>query len=102
MTYGTNQWDKSTFGCFSNFQNCLYGFCCPACAVGKVYEKFGHESCFPGCCGVSAWAMRDMTRKKAGIEGSCCNDCLCAYCCTCCTVVQLLNQAETFPSQQAM
>mmetsp|Transcript_42614 Transcript_42614/g.84041 ORF Transcript_42614/g.84041 Transcript_42614/m.84041 type:complete len:103 (+) Transcript_42614:101-409(+) len=102
MGYGTNPWVSSTFGCFSNYSNCLYGTFCPCCAAGKVYQKLGYESCWPGCCAVGGWAMRDMVRKQGGIDGSCCNDCLCAYCCGCCTIIQLLNQAETFPAQQAM
>ena len=103
MTYGSNQWDKGTFACFSNIRNCCCGFFFMPCAVGEIYQKLGYESCFTGCCSVGGWAIRDMVRKAYKIEGSCMNDCMCAVCCDCCSLVQVLNQVTCgAPAQQQM
>eukprot|EP00919_Chromeraceae_sp_WS-2016_P008789 GHVR01020619.1.p1 GENE.GHVR01020619.1~~GHVR01020619.1.p1 ORF type:complete len:116 (+),score=17.14 GHVR01020619.1:42-350(+) len=102
MGYGNNEWDKGLCGCLASPKNCCCAACCFPCSIGSVYEKMGYESCWPGCCGMTPFALRNMVRKHAHITGDCTNDYLMTCCCCYCAVCQMLNQADTFPQQEHM
>jgi len=83
---------------------CVLGLCCPSVLYGLAVEKLArpHECVVGGTflgaclvhasCGICAtFIARGAFREKYGIKGDCCTDCLIAYFCDCCAVIQMYN-----------
>ena len=69
-------WDQGLFGCFDNISLCLFIYCLPCFATGKIAEKTDLDTCFWGGCKIfiplyNIWYMkqqREAVQKKEGIE----------------------------------
>ena len=91
------------FDCFSDPSSCLYGACCPTCAIARVMEDNGEGSCCatvlcmtccPLCGCFQAVKGIDNINQKWGGESACCRIALCLYCCGNCMACQLLRANE--------
>jgi len=105
VNVGNDEWNNGLFDCFSGGV-CLKGTFCPCFVYGKTQHRIkdpsmaGYSSmnsdCFiwcgtQYCCGIG-WIFNCMQRgdirKRFGINGGGCTDCLASACCTCCVVIQ--------------
>jgi len=97
------------FGCFSNCSVCICTLFCPCYIAGKVAEKVGESCCL--CCLVSfvpvlgclcRGNIRGKVRDQSGIEGNCCGDMLCVWCCTMCALCQEADEVSALSMAQEM
>ncbi|KAL1964630.1 hypothetical protein VTN77DRAFT_6804 [Rasamsonia byssochlamydoides] len=106
-----NRWTHSFWGCCTPVDTCLCGWCCPCCLFGKTQARLddpslqGFSYCNGNCClfatlslcGIQ-WILQTIRhgdmRDRFGIdEGNCCTDCMGAFCCPCCGLVQQEKEA---------
>ncbi|KAJ5836878.1 hypothetical protein N7447_002904 [Penicillium robsamsonii] len=105
-----NEWNYSLFDCFSPGDVCLIGCCFPYVTFGKTsarmkdpslrnFSIFNGECLLWGCLSLGwlNWtvqtARRSELRRRFGIEGSCCGDCMAVFFCSQCTVIQEEKEA---------
>ena len=93
--------DKNVFvhsaviGWCYNPLTCLYGTCCPCCAVASAKTMFdGSDWCFNCVCfGANPCIVRNYVRMGYEIDGRAgYSDCFCPCVCCPCAVTQLLNE----------
>ncbi|KAF1348468.1 hypothetical protein BDV97DRAFT_277856, partial [Delphinella strobiligena] len=93
----------------SSVGTCLGSFFCYPCLFGRTQTRLDNYpqppssdsegwfsvSCLLMCCAahvgiacIPVWMQRASMRKKLGIEGDGCTDCLASTFCTCCAMVQ--------------
>ncbi|KUJ23885.1 PLAC8-domain-containing protein [Mollisia scopiformis] len=116
VTAGGQEWNNGLFDCFSGADNlCLKATFCPCFVYGKTqhrirdpslagYERFNQDCLMwcgvQSCCGLGwifNWMARTELRNKFGINGGGCGDCMTAWCCTCCSIIQ--NEKEVIGRQ---
>mmetsp|Transcript_76060 Transcript_76060/g.204083 ORF Transcript_76060/g.204083 Transcript_76060/m.204083 type:complete len:165 (+) Transcript_76060:39-533(+) len=101
----SNPWKSGLCSCCTlpgGTEACFLGLCCTSVLYGLAVEKLArpHECVVGGTfvgaflvhasCGLCATCVaRGAFREKYGIEGNCCTDCLIAYFCDCCAVIQV-------------
>jgi len=91
------------FDCFSPFSTCFLTCCCPCVTFGRIKARESGEKdpsgingmCALHClllyCGVAPvlqFVNRMSMREKYGMESNGCGDCLTAFCCACCELIQ--------------
>ena len=102
----SKEWSNGICGCFNDFSTCIIAWFCPCYVHGKNAEKVG-ESCL--MCALSQfvpilnlWArvsIRGKIREQKGIQGSCFNDLICAWCCGLCAIIQEAQELKGAPAQ---
>lgn len=55
-----------------------------------------------GCACIPVWMQRSEVRKRFGIKGNGCTDCLASTCCTCCSMVQQQVEVRERAEKQPM
>lgn len=98
----------SLFNC-GDCGTCLAAFCCTPCLHGRTASRldtypsppssstdYFNTSCFLSCLAISfsvgcipTWIQRAEMRKRFGIEGNACGDCMATCCCLPCAQAQL-------------
>ena len=98
---GTGEWADDLFGCFNDFEVCIYTCCCPYCAFGTVMQAGLDKSCCGECCiyccidaavGLGClYHMCERTefRKRYGLPEKPCCDCCVACACPLCSICQM-------------
>ncbi|KAH3756107.1 hypothetical protein Pelo_12095 [Pelomyxa schiedti] len=80
--------------CHDGAGTCLYGWCCPFCAMASARSKYdGSDWCFNCMCGTPSF-IRNIIREGYGIEGNCCNDLLVGWCCSPCASIQAIGEVK--------
>jgi len=99
-------WSSGFCDCFSPVETCMAGWCCPCFLYGKTSARFNDPSlrdysplnmdCFLFFC--IPWVVQTMKRveirERYGIDGSGVTDCLGAFCCGCCSLVQMSKEVK--------
>ena len=75
---------------------CLLSYCCGVCVSSKLYASSLNQDCaivphclMAWCCGwFTACFTRYNLRKKNGVSGNLCGDCVCIWCCGACAGCQ--------------
>merc|ERR1712038_2221251 len=92
-------WKHGLFGCLSNCDICLCGYCCPCILGYRNAENLGKEGLLYGLlyfvipC-VPSFLLRNEARERYGIEGSTAGDALAAFCCGPCADCQTAAEIE--------
>jgi len=79
--------------------NCLYAWCCGACANADIHAAAGTGSpnWLFNCCCVSIAVTRMLYRKEKGIDGTCMGDVCSACCCPVMALTQMVaNLGDAF------
>ncbi|KAN0070285.1 PLAC8 family domain containing protein [Elaphomyces granulatus] len=106
-------WSTGFFDCFSPFETCMAGWCCPCFLYGKASARLSDPSlrgyspvnidCILWAC--IPWVVQTMKRveirERYGIEGSAVTDCVGAFCCGCCSLVQMSKEVKMRTSGSA-
>ncbi|KAG2499648.1 hypothetical protein HYH03_002587 [Edaphochlamys debaryana] len=109
---GDKAWSSGLCGCFSDCGSCLYTYFCPCCSFGSNVAKLGGDEvycggscvgaccCYDllyalGCCCLYHMKVRGAIRRKYGIAGSDCNDCMLAFFCPVCSICQEARQLKS-------
>ena len=93
-----NDWKHDLCGCFDDIEATCLAYWVPCVQYGLNAEAVGHDCCAYGCmfllaasfgvpC-VAGMILREEIRRKRGIEGDSCNDCLIWTFLGCCALVQ--------------
>ncbi|KAI0053149.1 PLAC8-domain-containing protein [Auriscalpium vulgare] len=124
---GKRDFNHGLCSCFGACGTTCFAFCCPCIVHGKNKARLRHLTqhnspdpeggssvngdCIAHCIlnGVGGWAfilqmlVRRDVRDRYRIRGNGCTDCLAAYCCQCCELVQesreLEDEERTFGQQ---
>ncbi|XP_030636656.1 plac8 onzin related protein 5 [Chanos chanos] len=93
----SNQWSSGICDCCDNVPECCFSFWCFPCFACMTAKKHGECLCLPLLDGYGfippiTLAMRVSTRKRYGIEGSICNDCVYAFFCGPCSWCQISRE----------
>ena len=93
-----NQWSHGLCGCFDNIGLCCMAFWCPCIVFGRNAEHLGKDCVLWGALFVCAdmalvpwipgFILRSELRRKHGLAGDDCNDCLVWFCCGLCAMIQ--------------
>ena len=98
-TFATDQWKAGFWGCCDDVGICCKSFCCPCIQYGQNHNAINAGGsgcqclifCLLGIFDLS-WCVgcpfRTALRKRWGIEGNQCVDCLAQAFCACCAVSQ--------------
>ncbi|KAB8217302.1 PLAC8 family-domain-containing protein [Aspergillus novoparasiticus] len=116
-----NKWSHSIWGCCSPTRICLLGCCCPCFLYGKTQSRLNdpalqeHTYLNGDCClytvtqscGLHCLILarkRTDLRKRYRLSGGVCGDCLQAWCCSSCVLIQhekeIEKQCRTLTYQQ--
>ena len=93
-----NQWSHGLCGCFDNIGLCCMAFWCPCIVFGRNAEYLGKDCALWAALFVCAdmalvpwipgFILRSELRRKHGLAGDDCNDCLVWFCCGLCAMIQ--------------
>jgi len=114
---GERDWSTSLCAC-SDVGTCFLAWCCPCVVYGQIQTRLsfltrnnaphpsGGDGCgsdcmihgtLTACCGIG-WVLqigqRSAVRARYRIDSNGCADCLCAWCCTPCSLVQEAQEIE--------
>lgn len=110
-----HSFQRDIFGCFSEVDSCLEGYCCSYCQASAQYNKLEHGeadvhwlACLAAfgldhCCGWGGVALcvlnfmnRQKIRQRFNIEpkGQEIEDLLLSCCCRCCAVTQQYHEMK--------
>jgi len=108
---GAAPWHNRFIEFFAPVDTCLVTCCCPCITFGKTHHRLRKDPSMrdyspvnPSCLGYWVSAMfcghlclqvlqRHDVRTKNHLEGDCVTDCLRAWCCPCCDLVQQDKEA---------
>ena len=103
--FSPNAFRHGFFDCFNPMSRCCMGTWCPCILIGQTHARLQNRSLTREqlpiatgiCCGwftvflccnplqcIFGWMQRGDIRKRYGIEGNCCLDCLAHTFCECC------------------
>ncbi|KAH8805789.1 PLAC8 family-domain-containing protein [Xylogone sp. PMI_703] len=109
---GRNAWSTSFFGCLTPVDTCCITCCCPCVTFGKTHHRLrkdpnlaGYSPINASCIGWFAsnyfclgWLPMVLQRhdinERFNLEGDFPVDCLKAWCCGCCELIQQDKEAE--------
>ena len=100
IMFGRDQWKAGYWwGYFDDMGTCCQSFCCPCVQYGENHHAIlGGGSgcacftyfllCLLGCSWCISWPFRTTIRRRWGIDGNQCLDCLGHTFCSCCSLNQ--------------
>ena len=93
-----HDWKKPLFSCFDNWSLCLTTKYMPCLTFGEVSHKASYGDCcthglafalcLPCLPGTMVCLQRAHIRKRQGIQGNICSDCIVGHFCTLCALCQ--------------
>uniref|UniRef100_A0A8C6WPU2 Plac8 onzin related protein 3 n=1 Tax=Neogobius melanostomus TaxID=47308 RepID=A0A8C6WPU2_9GOBI len=94
-----NQWSSGICDCFEDVPMCCFAFWCIPCFTCKTSMDAGECMCLPlldafGLIPPMTTAMRVSVRRRYGIEGNICQDCVYSCCCGPCTWCQVARELK--------
>ncbi|KAI7806737.1 plac8 onzin related protein 5 [Triplophysa rosa] len=97
MSQTSNQWSSGICDCCDNVPECCFSFWCFPCFACVTARKHGECLCLPlldgfGCIPPITIAMRVSMRRRYGIEGTICDDCLYSTFCGVCAWCQMSRE----------
>ncbi|KAJ6454354.1 PLAC8 family-domain-containing protein [Mycena sanguinolenta] len=115
---GKREWSHGFCGCFEECGTFCYSCWCPCIVHGKNKQRIDHLNANGtpdpdggSCCSGACWAFcclhllagagcilecmnRGEVRRRYGIDGGSCGDCLSAWCCPACDLTQVSREIE--------
>jgi len=90
----TQSWKHGIFDCFYSCNNCMYGWCCPGCAIAQARTNFDGSDCVFNFLFISGPVARSVIREGYNLEGTCIADICCMAALTNCAACQLMNEVQ--------
>ncbi|XP_008276321.1 cornifelin homolog B-like [Stegastes partitus] len=92
-------WSSGICDCCNDMKQCCFAFWCCPCFACITTREFGQCLCLPlldifGCIPPITMSMRTSVRRRYGIKGSLCRDCLCSTCCLPCVWCQMSTEMK--------
>ncbi|KAF7326508.1 HD domain-containing protein [Mycena sanguinolenta] len=115
---GKREWSHGFCGCFDECGTFCYACWCPCIVHGKNKQRIDHLNANGtpdpdggSCCSGACWAFcglqilagagcilecmnRGEVRRRYGIDGGSCGDCMAAWCCPSCDLTQVSREIE--------
>ncbi|XP_076144703.1 cornifelin homolog B-like [Alosa pseudoharengus] len=97
----SRDWSTGVFQCCEDIESCCCGFWCYWCFTCQTADEFGELSCLPlvdiclgGCVKPVTMSVRAVMRRRYGIQGTLCNDCVCSVFCSPCVWCQMYREMK--------
>ncbi|XP_029957356.1 cornifelin-like [Salarias fasciatus] len=99
VPYEDAEWMSGICDCCQDKRQCCFAFWCCPCFACRTTKEFGQCLCLPlldicGCNRPITMSMRLSVRRRYGIRGSLCRDCLFSTCCTACVWCQMSREMK--------
>ncbi|XP_022073669.1 cornifelin homolog A-like [Acanthochromis polyacanthus] len=100
MNTTSNQWTSGICDCFQDVPQCCFAFWCFPCFTCITARDAGECLCLPlldgfGVIPPITTAIRGSVRRRYGIEGTICQDCVYAFFCYSCSWCQIAREMKT-------
>ncbi|KAM3601118.1 uncharacterized protein V6R79_007895 [Siganus canaliculatus] len=96
----SQEWGSGICDCCDDVPECCFAFWCCPCFACVTSRKYGEPLCLPlleifgGIAPPITMSMRVSMRQRYNINGSMCNDCVCATFCRPCTWCQMSREMK--------
>lgn len=94
---GMRAWRSGLCDCFNDCGTCMFGLCCPVCAIASARSSYDRSNFLFNCLCMHPAVSRNIVRQGLNIKGDCLDDLMTTLWCMHCAATQLLREVESKP-----